>query len=105
LKDQKLIDPVFQELSSKIPRVKFGCSKALLVLSENHPDLLYPKIDKFFELLGSENRILKWNAIMILANFAAIDRDRRIRSVLPKFYEFLAGGELITANNTIAALG
>jgi len=105
LKEHKLIDSLLHGFSSRIPHVKFGCSRGVLVLSEKRPDLLYPKIDRFFALLGSENRILKWNAIGILGNLAAVDRDRRIRSLLPKLYECLSGGELITANNTIAAPG
>ena len=40
----------------------------------------------------------------MIGNLAAVDRNRRIRSMLPKFYQFLSGGELITANTTIVAL-
>ena len=70
LKEHELIGSVLQGLG-KIPRVKLGCSKALLVSSEKRPDPLYPKIDRFFELLGGENRILKWDAIGILRNLVA----------------------------------
>lgn len=104
LTDLNLIDRVLQELSNKVPRVKFACSKSLLLLSERCPDLLYTRIEKVFELLESGNQILKWNAIAMLGNLAAVDRNRRIRRVLRKFYQFLSGGELITANNTISAL-
>ncbi len=96
---------VFEGLSSKLPRVKFGCSKTLLLLSGKHPELLRGNIETIAELLDSNNRILKWNAIAILGNLAAVDTEGRIRSQLQKLYGFLAGGELITANNAIAALG
>lgn len=103
--DPKLLESLFQELTSKIARVKFGCSKSLMLISEQYPSLLYPKIEKVFSMLDSPNQILKWNAIAILGNLAAVDSERRIRSVLPKLYAFLSCGELITANNTINALG
>lgn len=104
-KESSSLDAVFQELSNRAARVKFGCSKVLVLLSAKDPELLYPKTDKIFDLLGSENRILKWNAIMMLGNLAAVDRDDRVRSVLPDLCLFLTGGELITANHAIAALG
>jgi hypothetical protein len=96
---------VFEGLSSKLPRVKFGCSKNLLLLSEKHPELLRGHIETIAELLDSKNRILKWNGIAILGNLAAVDTEGWIRSQLQKLYGFLAGGELITANNAIVALG
>jgi hypothetical protein len=96
---------VFEGLSSKLPRVKFGCSKTLLLLSEKHPELLRSNIETIAELLDGNNRILKWNGIAILRNLAAVDTEGRIRRRLKKLYGFLAGGELITANNAIAALG
>jgi hypothetical protein len=96
---------VFEGLSSKLPRVRFGCSKTLLLLSEKHPELLRGHIETIAELLDSKNRILKWNGIAILGNLAAVDTEGWIRSKLQKLYGFLAGGELITANNAIVALG
>jgi hypothetical protein len=95
---------VFEGFSDRRPRVKFGCAKALLLLSEKHPELLLDHIDTFAGLLDCENRIFKWNAIAILGNLAAVDTAGRIRKLLKKLFGFLAAGELITANNTIAAL-
>jgi hypothetical protein len=99
------LETVFQGISSRLPRVRFGCSKALLLLSGKHPDLLYEKIDRFVRLLDSENRILKWTAIAILGNLAAVDAGRRLKSLQRRLYDCLDCGELITANHAIAALG
>jgi hypothetical protein len=101
----KLVDSVFLGLSSPVPRVRFGCSKSLLLLSEQYPDLLYPKINGVLALLENENQIIKWNAIAMIGNLAGVDRDCRIGPVLPKLYGFLSCGELITANTGIIALG
>jgi hypothetical protein len=103
--DPKLIESVLQGLSNKAPRVKFGCSKSLLLLSEKYPELLYTKIEGIFGLLDCPNQILKWNGTVILGNLAAVDGNRRIKSALPKIFGFLSCGELITANNAIHALG
>jgi hypothetical protein len=104
LADPSLIDTAFRELASKFARIKFGCAKALRMLSEKRPDLLLPKSDKIFELLGSENQILKWNAIAILGNLAILDPGNLRKILLPKLYVLLSGGELIAANHAIAAL-
>jgi hypothetical protein len=96
---------VFGGLSNKRPRVKFGCSKALLILSEKHPELLSGHIDAIAERLDGNNRILKWNAIAILGNLAASDAGERVRDLADKLCGLMAEGELITANNAIAALG
>jgi hypothetical protein len=103
--DARLLESVFQGTSSKLPRVKFGCSKALMILSMKRPDLLYGKVEEVVALLDSENRILKWNAIAMLGNLAPVDREGRIPGLLKRLFGFLSSGELITANNAIAALG
>lgn len=103
--DRRVLNSVFLGLSSKVPRVKFGCAKSLLLLSETHPEILYDRIDALTEFLRSENQILKWNAIAILGNMAGIDRDNRIKDSLSFLYRMLSSGKLITTNHTIAALG
>jgi hypothetical protein len=102
--DQSLT-PVFRGISSKEPRVKYGCSKSLLLLSEKNPELLYSKWDVFVEILKNENQILKWMAIAILGNLAAVDRKHQHKGLLRELHGFLSCGELITANNAIVALG
>jgi hypothetical protein len=104
-KNPELIPSVFQELSNKSAGVKFSCSKSLVLLSETDPDLLCPGIEKVFDLLGCENRILKWNAIAMLGNLAAAGRIDPIGPALRKLYQFLTCGELIAANHAVSALG
>jgi hypothetical protein len=105
LKDRQFLDWVFQVISNGPPSTKFRCSKALLLLSESNPNVLYSRIQDIVNLLESKNQILKWNAIAILGNMASEDCKSVIDGILPKMYAFLACGELITANHAIAALG
>ena len=99
------LESVLDGISNKLPRVQFGCSKSLLLLSGKNPAALYKKIDRVIELLSNENQILKWNAIAMLGNMAAVDRKCRIEGLLPMFYGFLSSGELIAANHAMDALG
>jgi hypothetical protein len=81
--------------------VKLGSSKALRLLSQRVPELLYPHFEFFTALLDEENLILKWNAILTLANLARVDDDSRIERILDRYLEPVRGPNLITAANTI----
>jgi len=81
--------------------VKLGSSKALRLVSERVPELLYPHFDFFTALLDQDNLILKWNAILTLANLARVDKQARIERILDYYLEPVHGPNLITAANTI----
>lgn len=81
--------------------VRFGAAKVLRIVSEREPEVLYPRIEMFIGLLDHDNRILRWNAILILGNLAAVDPRRRIDGILDRYLEPIPGPELITATNTI----
>ena len=65
-------------VASDEARVRFGAAKALRHLSGRAPDLLYPHFDFFASFLRNENSILRWNAILIVGNLAAVDGERRM---------------------------
>lgn len=88
-------------VSSENLRVKFRSMKVLRIISENGPKLLYPQMDFFVGLLGSENKILKWNSIDILSNLATVDPKKRFDSIFKKFYGLLREGGLITAAHVV----
>ena len=90
-------------LSSKSPRIKYPAAKKLTMLSAEHPDLLYPHIDFFVNLLQSENNILKWNAIDIIGNLAKVDAVNKIEKLLPRLFAMIDGGKLITAAHAVKA--
>ena len=93
-----------EDLSSKNPKIKYSCIKNLLVVAENNPSSLYPQLDYFVELLGSENQILKWSAIEIIGYLSRVDEEKKVDKLIGKFFGFLNSGELITANHAILAL-
>ena len=88
-------------LSSREARVKFAASKALRELSLHQPELVYPHFGVFAELLGHEDKILKWNATFTLANLAPVDRDGKLVRMLDVYLAPIDGLVLITAANVI----
>jgi hypothetical protein len=101
VKNPNQLSVVFNGISSENPRIKFRSAKVLKIISEKNPKLLYPKIDFFIELLGSENNIIKWNAMDTTANLATVDSKNKFDKIFKKFYGFLYEGSLVTASHVV----
>jgi hypothetical protein len=104
LKNVLLLPDIIDGLSAKEARVKYSCSKTLLLISLKDPAMLYPHIDLFEQLLENNNNILKWTAIDIIGCLAIIDMEQDIDRLMQKLYGLLACGNMITANHAIGAL-
>jgi hypothetical protein len=85
-------------------KTKYGCAKQAIAISKENPAALYPDLDVFIKLLDGPNRILKWTALQVLGNLAAVDDKKQIDKLLPKILANLSCGELITVNNAIQTL-
>ena len=81
--------------------VRYGCAKVLMNLSGENPEKLYPYFDFFVDLLKSKYRILKWNALAIIANLTRVDIDKKFDSIFDKYYSFLNDGYMVTVANVI----
>jgi mannose-6-phosphate isomerase-like protein (cupin superfamily) len=102
VEDEKIIPEVIGGLSSEDPKVKYRCGKALMILSEKNPRLIYSFWDDFLKLLNIKNTFLKSNGIIILANLAKIDSEQKFEKIFNKFYELLNDKSMITAANVIS---
>ena len=96
-----LIDALIEGLASKTSRVKFDSAKALWLLAEAAPELLYPRFDFFLALLDNDNSIVRWNAARVLACLAAVDADGKLEAALDKYLSPIPGPEMISAANAI----
>lgn len=101
----ELLREAFEGLAANKARIKYGCLKLLRIISEKQPAVLYPEIDRFFRLLDSDNTILKWGAIIIVGNLAAVDSKRKIDGVLKHYLAPISGPVMITAANVIGGAG
>jgi hypothetical protein len=83
------IPELVEALQAEKGSAKYRYEKALRLVSERRPELIYPYFDAFAALLGHENNFLKWGAIMTVANLTAADihkerlRDRYVRAISP----------------------
>ena len=88
-------------ISSENLRIKFRSTKIMRIISEKEPKLLYPKMDFFINLLDSENNIIKWNAMDIIANLATVDYADKFDKIFKKYYGLLHEGRLVTAAHVV----
>jgi hypothetical protein len=92
---------VIRGLGAKAARLKYGSAKALLLLGETHPELLYPQFDGFVKLLDHPNKILQWQAGRLLAQLARVDAAGKFERILEKYFAPIPGPVMITAANLI----
>jgi len=85
--------------------VRYGCSKVLLELSEDHPELLYPHMDFFVDLLDNKYRILTWNALAVIAQLTRVDTQKKFDAIFEKYYSFLQNEYMVTVANVVGNSG
>jgi hypothetical protein len=81
--------------------VRFGYEKVLRLISEQHPELVYPYFSVFTELSVCDNSFLKWGAILIISNLAVVDLDNKFDAIFTEYYAPVTGPVMITAANII----
>lgn len=84
---------------------RFAAGKALSFTAERDPARVYPHFAAIAPLLDSESKIVRWNALHILASLAPADDAHRLGGVLGCFEASLSGDNLISAANAIRGLG
>ena len=99
--DLSLIRDTIYGISSNEVRVRYKCAKVLSKLSKIKPAVLYPYFKFFAKLLDSDNNIIKWNAIDIIANLTEIDTEKMFEEIFDRYYSLLNEGSLITAGHIV----
>jgi HEAT repeat protein len=101
IRQPQVLPAIIEGLKADKPRVKYGCAKALRLISEQRPDRLYPFFDFFVGLLDHENKILQWEALFVLSHLARADDDDKCADVLDRYLSPIPGPVMITAANAI----
>ncbi len=105
IKNPSLLPQIFNGVSSINTRIRYGCAKILRIISEEHPEKLYPRINFFTELLDSDKKILKWNALSIITNLTKVDVQNRFDDIFDKYYGHLNAEYMITVANVVGNSG
>jgi len=103
IKKPKEIPVLIEALKVEKRAVKFSYEKVLRLASERQPELIYPYFEEFVDLLDSDNSIIKWGAIMTIANLVSVDEQKKFETIFKKYYAPISGHMMITAANIIGS--
>ena len=100
-KDFTLVPMLLEGITSSKATVRYTCARVLVDLSRIYPENLYNYINQFIELLESDYRIIKWNAMAIIANLASVDKNKVLDYNFDKYFGLLHDGYMVTVANLV----
>ena len=103
--DFSILPEIISGVSSKKASIRYYCSNTLTVLSDENPKELYPYMDFFIDLLDSDYRILRWAAIVIIANLSKVDIKNKFDKIFDKYYNYLNDEYMVTVANVVGNSG
>ena len=103
--DFSILPEIISGVSSNKASIRYGCSNTLTVLSDENPKELYPYMDFFINLLDSDYRILRWAAIVIIANLSKVDTKNKFDKIFDKYYSYLDDDYMVTVANVVGNSG
>lgn len=102
IENSELVQFLLTGFMMKSAKYKFKSAKILSLISKDKPEIIYPHFEFFAEQLDNENTILKWNAIIIVANLTPVDSEKMFDKLFEKYYDLMKQGNLVTAANVVA---
>lgn len=97
----ELLKVIFTNVSSKIARAKFRSIKILKIISMKQPQLLMPHWNFFIKLLESDNSIILWNVLDVIANLTSVDEEHKFDEIFQRYYQFLEDDSMVTAAHVV----
>ncbi len=98
------VETIVAGLDAPGRRVQNGCAELASLLSEAHPELLYPHVDRFAGNLGAKEKVVRWEAVCTVGNLAAADRTARIPPHLPAILPLLENDSIVLQGHAVRAL-
>jgi len=103
--DKKILSELVKGIFSKKDETRYTSFKALVLISEQHPDLLYPQWDIFAGLLESDNAYHKQIAIYLLANLTRVDAQHKFENIGDTYFDLLNSTSVMNAGHLAVNLG
>jgi hypothetical protein len=88
-RDKGLFAELLQRILSKDDRTRYTSFKALMFISEERPELLYPHWNYFADMLDRENTHSKYIAICLIASLTRADAESRFEKMFDRYYRLL----------------
>ena len=97
LEDMEVLPELLDGILAKKDFIRFNSFKVLLFISEEHPEVLYPRWGFFSGLLDSDNSYQQYIAIYLITSLTRVDDSARLEGIFDKLYSILDGEGTITA--------
>ena len=100
---QDLLDGISPQTQKSI--IRESSSKAVLYLSEQHPEVLLPHWAYFVRLLKSDNGFSKYVAVHVIANLVTAGDEGRFEKSFNAFYKLLDDESVMVASHVAGVSG
>ena len=101
----EILSRLVNNIIAKNDTIRYNSHKALLLISENYPETLYPKWDFFVELLKSKNNFHIVIGIQILANIAKVDSQNKFQFLIDQYCDLIDTKSVMTSAHLASNLG
>jgi hypothetical protein len=105
IKDEKLLSELLEGVLSNEDEIRYPSFKTLLTISEEHPEVLYPKWDFFAGLIKSDNSYKKLIALRLIANLTKVDSENKFEKIFDNYYSILDEDKTMTAGHLASNSG
>lgn len=105
LGDEELLSELLRGIISKEDQVRHNSFRSLLIISEEHPEVLYPHWDYFSSLLSSENSYHRYIAIYMIANLTRVDTEDQFERISNEYLNLLNDRSVMVAGHLARNLG
>jgi len=107
LHNQRALQDLLDGISPKTQKsiIRESSSKAVLYLSEQHPEVLLPHWAYFVKLLKSDNGFSKYVAIHVIANLVTAGDEGRFEKCFNAFYKLLDDESVMVASHVAGVSG
>jgi len=107
LRSERGLNDLLNGISPKTQKsvIREGSSKAVLLLSEQHPEILLPHWAHFTKLLRSDNGFSKYVAIHVIANLVTSGDEGRFEKTFNTFYKLLDDESIMVASHVAGVSG
>lgn len=99
ISDENLFKELLSGIKSKDNTVRSNSFQALLIVSKDEPEFLYPEWDYFHDLLLSTNNYHRYIAIYILANLTQADDEDKFSEIFDDYFGILGGEKVMNASH------
>ncbi len=103
--NQGFLSELVDGLSDRHERVGYNCLRALLLVADERPELLYPHWHVFVELLARENTYFKLRGANMIAAIIGADTESRFEQIFDQYYDLLDDKSVIMGSYIAANSG